>query len=253
MTRLLRSLWVVALGVIALACSKDDPLPRSTVEFTNELIEVGIPVMFDNLTLNADRYEWKFSDGQTSEEISPTVTFTSPGPIEVVLKAFTKDNQVDSIVKPLTVRQRFLTAYSVTIYPTKNGTGDWDEGADPENVFPDIVVQFIPDRNFDPEEVLFHGPFNNVDIPAFSVEIPAANQIVLTNESWSFVIFDFDGTDIITATNDDFVPMAGTPDFNPVLVNTIKNNAGDKGLITLFFPEDENNPAFGLDLFFDIK
>lgn len=141
-----RSLWIVALAALAFACGEDDPLPRSTVDFINKIAEVGRPVMFDNLSLNADRYEWTFSDGQTSDAISPTITFDGPGAIKVVLKAFTKDNQVDSVVRDITIRQRFLVAYSVKAFPMDSlGTDGlkyaWDKDeADPEDQFPDLLA-----------------------------------------------------------------------------------------------------------------
>lgn len=253
----LRSIWIVVLAVLVLACAEDDPLPLATVDFKTDpaVVEVGLPVMFDNLSLNADRYEWRFGT-QTSTDISPTITFSSPGSIDVVLKAFTKDNQVDSVVKTISVKQRYLTGYSITIYPTKDENGDdWDAGAaDPADFFPDIIVQFIPDRDFEEDEILIDGPFENVDIPAFSVSLPDQAQIVLTNDEWAFTIFDFDEDDPATPEDEtDFVPMAGFSGFNPVLANTIKNSAGDQGLITIFFPEDDVNPPFGVDFFFEIR
>lgn len=136
MIKFLRSLWIVALVALAFACSKDDPLPRASVDFTNKVAEVGVEVMFDNLSLNADRYEWAFSDGQTSDAISPTLIFDDPGEVEVILRAFTKDGQKDTVARTITIRQRYLVGYAVNVYPLKNGTEDWDPGeADPADAF----------------------------------------------------------------------------------------------------------------------
>lgn len=255
--RFTRSLWIVALVAFAFACSEDDPLPRSTVDFINEIAEVGRPVMFDNLSLNADRYEWTFSDGQTSDAISPSITFDEPGEVKVVLKAFTKDNQIDSVVRDITIRQRYLVGYSVNIYPTKDGTEDWDPGeADPEDAFPDIFVQFSVNKaNLTDEEFansVFDGPFTNVDVSSFSVEV--TDDIILTNvtEGWGFALFEFDDNDETITTDDDFTFMAGVG-FNPVLSPTVKSEDGESGFITIFSPGDADDPAFGVDLFFELR
>ncbi|MFZ1806500.1 MAG: hypothetical protein WAU36_04735 [Cyclobacteriaceae bacterium] len=252
-----RSLWIVALVAFAFACSEDDPLPRSTVDFVNEIAEVGKPVMFDNLSLNADRYEWTFSDGKTSDAISPSITFDEPGEIKVVLKAFTKDNQVDSVVRDITIRQRFLVGYSVNVYPTKDGAADWDPGeADPADAFPDIFVQFSVNKaNLTDEEFansVFDGPFANVNVASFSVDV--TDDIILTNASvgWGFALFEFDDNDESITTDDEFTFMAGVG-FNPVLSPTIKSEDGESGFITIFSPGDADNPAFGVDLFFELR
>ena len=252
-----RSLWMVALAALAFACSEDDPLPRATVDFTNETAEVGRPVMFDNLTLNADHYEWTFGNGETSTDISPTVTFNDPGPVNVVLKAFTKDGQVDSVSRLITIRQRFLTVYSVNIYPTKNGAEDWDPGETGDDIYPDIFVQFTLNKTtaLTQEEIansVFDGPFSNVDISSFSVEV--TDDIILTNTPWGFAIFEFDDDDMsgdISSSNE-LTFMAGLA-FNPVLSPTVKSEDGESGFITIFSPGDTENPAFGVDLFFELR
>jgi len=253
------SLWLIVLVAFGFACSEDDPLPRSTVDFTNKIAEVGRPVMFDNLSLNADRYEWTFSDGQTSDAISPTITFDEPGAIKVVLKAFTKDNQVDSVVRDITIRQRYLVGYSVNVYPTKNGTEDWDPGeADPEDAFPDIFVQFTLNKGSLSEAELansvFDGPFTNVDIPSFSIEV--TDDIILTNttEGWGFALFEFDDLDMSgdISSNSELTFMAGVG-FNPVLSPTVKSEDGESGFVTIFSPGDTENAAFGVDLFFELR
>ena len=247
---------MAALMVMAFACSKDDPLPRATVDFTNKIAEVGKEVMFDNLTVNADRYEWTFSDGQSSTAISPSITFDEPGPVEVVLKAFTKDGQVDSLVREITVRQRYLVGYTVNVYPTKNGATDWDAGEPAANVFPDIFVQFAPNKiNLTQEEFdnsLFDGPFPDVDVSSFSVDV--TQDVIMTDitEGWGFALFDFDDNDPSITTDDEFEFMVGLA-FNPVQFLSVYFPDGESGYIPLFSPADGPDPAFGVDLIFELK
>lgn len=234
-----RSLWLVALVALAFACSEDDPLPRSSVDFVNEIAEVGRPVMFDNLSLNADRYEWKFSDGQTSDEISPSITFDDPGAITVVLKAFTKDNQVDSVVRDITIRQRYLVAYSVKAFPMDSIGTDllkyaWDKDeVDAEDQLPDLLVDFIVNKSdadltdADIENSLLGPIFFNAS--GQDVSNSVSIDLILTNESWAFVLRDWDGADENNITfNDPFSTVMGAT-FNPVQAPSVTNEDGTEG------------------------
>lgn len=258
MTKFLRSLWILALVALAFACSKDDPLPRATVDFTNEVAEVGVEVMFDNLTTNADHYEWSFSDGQTSDAISPSITFDEPGDIDVILRAFTKDGQVDTVGRTITIRQRYLTGYSVNVYPTKNGADEWDPGeADPADAFPDIFIQLTVNKSgaLTQEELdnsLFDGPFENVNVPSFFIDV--TQDVILKKyvDGWGFALFEFDDNDPSITSDDDFTFMAGVG-FDPILSPTVKSADGESGFITIFSPGDGTNPAFGVDLFFELR
>jgi len=234
-----RSLWLVALVAFAFACCVDDPFPRSTVDFINNVAEVGRPVMFDNLSLNADRYEWKFSDGQTSDAISPTITFGEPGEVKVVLKAFTKDNQVDSVVRDITIRQRYLVAYSVKSFPMDSiGTDGlkyaWDKDeTDPEDQLPDLLVDFIVNKNDadltdeDIENSLLGPIFFNAS--GQDVSNSVSFDLILTDESWAFVLRDWDGADENNITfNDPFSTVMGAT-FNPVQAPSVTNEDGTAG------------------------
>jgi len=257
MIRAFKSLWIVALIGIVFSCNEDDPLPIPTIDFTNPLAEVGVPVMFDNLTTNADRYEWRFSDGQSSDQISPSITFDTPGNVEVVLRAFTKDGQVDSLVRNITIRQRVLVGYAVNIFPTKNADAEWDPAEAGDEVYPDILIQLIVDKDSPSEaefeNALFDGIFNNTDVSNFSRgegDTGFQEDIVLTNEDWGFALFDFDDGNPDITTDDDFEFMAGVV-FNPVEGLTFKNSTGDAGVVSVFFTD----PTFTLDfdLYFELR
>lgn len=257
MIRLFKPLWIVTLVVVGFACSEDDPLPRSTVDFSTGIPEVGIPVKFDNLSLNADRYEWRFGDGQSSDQISPLITFNEPGPVEVVLKAFTKDGQVDSLVRNITIRQRVLIGYSVNIYPTKNGDSAWDPDETGDNVFPDILIQLLVDKDnptdAELDNALFDGIFNNVSSSNFSRGEGSTGfqeDIILTDEDWGFALFDFDDGNPDITTDDDFEFMAGVL-FNPVQSLTAKTSDGTAGVVSIIFSDDTFTLDF--DLIFELR
>ncbi|HRH38197.1 MAG TPA: PKD domain-containing protein, partial [Flavobacteriales bacterium] len=46
---------------------------------------VNTPVVFINNSVNGDTYSWNFGDGATSEDVSPSHTYTLPGTYTVVL------------------------------------------------------------------------------------------------------------------------------------------------------------------------
>ena len=229
-----RSLWMVALAALAFACSEDDPLPRATVDFTNETAEVGRPVMFDNLTLNADHYEWTFGNGETSTDISPTVTFNDPGPVNVVLKAFTKDGQVDSVSREITIRQRFLVAYSVKSFPQDSLGFPWDkDAATEEDKRPDLLVDFIVNKsNADlTEEDINNSLLGPIFFNAKGQDVSntVTFDLILTDEPWAFVLRDWDGADENNITLDDPFSLVMGATFNPVQAPSVRNEDGTGG------------------------
>lgn len=257
MMKIVKSLWIVALVAVMFACSEDDPLPRATVDFTNDIAEVGIPVMFDNMTLNADRYEWTFSDGQTSDKISPTITFDEPGNVDVVLKAFTKDGQIDSVAKTISVKQRFLTAYIVKAFPMDSLDFPWDKNeALEEDQLPDVLVELIVDKN--PNDLTEEELANSILGPIFfnasgqDISNTVTQDLILTNEDWAFILRDWDGADADNPTLDDPFSLVVGATFNPVLIPTTKSSDGTEGSfsITGF---NSNNKFIDITFFFELR
>ncbi len=262
MIRLYKLSWLLCAAALAFSCSDDDdPLPLPTADFVVDpvQVEVGIPVMFDNLTRNADNYSWSFGGSLTSTEVSPTVTFSTPGNVEVTLTAITLDGQEATVTKTVTVKQRFLTGYSVNVYPTKDGDLDWDDGAAPEDVFPDILVQLVVDKDNPSQDeldnALFDGVFTNIPVPAFArtdTDQGFPVDIILTDENWGFSLFDFDGADPNNpGPNDTFDFMAGVI-FNPVQTITFKSPAGDVGFISVFVTDNAGN-TLDIDISFELR
>lgn len=249
--KLARQLWIMALVAVVFACSEDDPLPRATVDFSNEVAEVGRPVMFDNLTTNADRYEWKFSSGQTSEEISPTITFNSPGSVQVTLKAFTKDGQVDSVSRTVNILQRYLVSYAVKSFPSDSLGFAWDKDeALEEDKLPDVLVLFVASA----AENLDNGILGPVFINAQGQDVGnTVEDVILTDEEWVFELSDWDGTDpdAISLANDPFSVIV-SPTFNPVQIISTKSDDGLEGFfsITGFTSDDQ---FVDITFFFELR
>ncbi|HLF34844.1 MAG TPA: PKD domain-containing protein, partial [Cyclobacteriaceae bacterium] len=138
-------LLILALVILS-ACSKEDPkLPKPVIDFNTDplIVEVGKAVTFENLSLNAAGYVWDFGDGQTSTDVSPTITYDESDTYSVKLLAYTQDNQKDSLIKEIFVGQRILTGLFINSIPFVNEDGaDWDDPTDqPDSVkFPDFIL-----------------------------------------------------------------------------------------------------------------
>ncbi len=59
----------------------------------------GLPVQFENASLNAWSYTWAFGDGNGSFLVNPTHTYTQPGAYEITLIATNQEGCIDSISK----------------------------------------------------------------------------------------------------------------------------------------------------------
>lgn len=130
-----RILYLIIVFPIILNSCKITP----EAVFTVNKIEpaVGEEVFFTNHSFNADRYEWNFGDGTSSNEKNPVHIFTGSGSFEVELKAVSKSGfsdkayQVIYVKIPTLLEIEVLEYYekypvenaSVLLYPT---LADWD-------------------------------------------------------------------------------------------------------------------------------
>lgn len=256
--KLARQLWIMALVAVVFACSEDDPLPLPTVDFKTDpaVVEVGVEMMFDNLSLNANSYEWDFGNGETSTEISPAVTYNAPGTYEVVLKAITQDGQEQTVTKSISVKQRYLTGYIVNYFIDQKGDGPWDEAEVDENdQRADVLLIMIVNKNNPTQAESENSVFDGIYYNAFpgSVNAGVSDDIILTNEAWAIVLSDWDGPNPEMPTLDDpFEDIIGAT-FNPVTWPSIKNTAGDAGYIRVIDLDDNGNILLDVDIFFELR
>jgi len=252
MKKYLHLFLFVGLAVLA-SCGGDDPLPSPEVSFITDpgVVEVGVPVQFENQSLKASSYLWDFGGGVTSEEISPTVTFDSRGEIYVKLTAKTDDGQMvtDSVL--VSVKERILTGYYVNIFPSTNGGEAWDPDEEGSAQYADIFINLYPvdDNNTDSflDGIWSDWPYGPL---AAEVESNVFGEITLTDDDWVLVLYDYDG-EIDPFDANKLTVMTGVQ-FNPVQSITFKSDDGTSGFLSVLFT-DSNNNSLDVDLTFEIK
>ncbi|MGB0839809.1 MAG: PKD domain-containing protein, partial [Chitinophagales bacterium] len=98
----------------------------ANADFTmsHEIIEVGYPVSFTNLSTNADSYLWDFDDGATSDETSPNHTYTQANEYEVCLTAMNNENCNDSTCLELLVIPPIVIGVPNAFSPNNDNVND---------------------------------------------------------------------------------------------------------------------------------
>jgi PKD repeat protein len=254
MIRFYKLVGVLGLLVFIIGCSDEDPLlPLPELNFTTdpEIVEVGVEVTFQNLTLNASSYSWDFGDGQTSTAISPKITYEESGSYTVTLVAFTDDNQSDSLSREIDVGERVMTDLIINSISFVNTDGeDWDDptGLPDSTKYPDFVLFLGPEDDFE-RMTSTYPPI--VDLAPFELPIvfsldPGGDPFVLTNEDWVLEMYDFDGADIENPQNEDFEVMEGAT-FNPVTLSTSAVREDGTGFIQIAFGQ------YAIDIRFEIQ
>ena len=253
MIRFYTLIGILGLVVLVMGCSKDDPLlplPAVNFETDPEIIEVGLPVTFENLTTNASSYQWDFGDGQTSTSISPTIIYEESGTYTVTLIAFTDDNQSDSLSRNIDVGERVMTGLAINSIPFVNPDGeDWDDptGLPDSTKYPDFILAIGPAD--DPSRIIITPPL--VDLAPFELPIgftmnPGEDPYILTDEDWELTFIDFDGDDIENAGENDFQIMEVIT-FNPVQIPTGTVNENGEGFVQIAIAQYSVDIGFEID------
>lgn len=81
--------------------------PDADFAIISQNLMEGLPITFQNLTLNGYEYDWYFSDGGYSSLVNPNHTFDTPGEYTITLVATDSKGCVDSITKPITIFEEF--------------------------------------------------------------------------------------------------------------------------------------------------
>jgi len=255
MTKVYKFIGIISLLFIMVSCNEEDPLlPLPEVNFTTdpEILEVGKEVLFENLTTKASTYKWDFGDGQTSTEISPTITYDQSGTYTVMLVAFTDDNQSDSLSREIEVGERVMTALGINSIPYVNGDGeDWDDptGLPDSTKYPDLIVALGPQS--DPTRLLITPPLFDLAPAVLAAGIgftlnSGGDPYILTDEDWELTFIDFDGDDIENPEESDFEIMEVIT-FNPVIIPTGSVNEDGEGFIQISIAQ------YSVDILFQIE
>jgi len=124
---LISVLFILAMGT---GCKKKDmgtPAASTVANFSYVVTNQGYApceVEFTNSSLNAAGYLWDFGNGQTSTEVSPKITYTTPGLYSVKLTC-TGENSVyyNQLIKTLVVNVKDPNAgLTQVFYFTTRGT-----------------------------------------------------------------------------------------------------------------------------------
>lgn len=102
---------IAVLSVFFTGCQKT---PEASFIISNSEPNVNEEVVFTNLSVEGNTYEWNFGDGKTSEEFSPSHSYSKTGNYTVKLTAYSKNGKKsDEYTRQLTV---ISTDLQITVY-----------------------------------------------------------------------------------------------------------------------------------------
>jgi hypothetical protein len=90
----MQKLLTLSVIFLLLGCSKEVEVDFGFYDYT----PVKKPVVFKNLTINANEYMWDFGDKTFSSEVSPTHLFNKAGKHTITLRAKSKNKNKDWVV-----------------------------------------------------------------------------------------------------------------------------------------------------------
>ncbi len=210
-------LLIIFATVILTSCKKDEPLPDSLAGFevSTSAPEIDLPVKFNNLSLNAARYEWDFGDGSSiSQEISPSHTYAESDTYLVSLTSYNEDGKTSTEAKEVYIGQRYLTYFSILNINDLDSLGNpWDQDGSGPDVYcilgptaaktlDEVIDVFIDSLNVGQNKTPIKLSLENGYIPPY---------FQLRNEDYFVLLQDIDTIDNKPVP----VLMAGA-DFNPL-------------------------------------
>ncbi len=239
------------IGFIFLtSCQNDDPLPLSisgfTIQGNENMLEIGHPVQFINLSTNADHYLWVITSMEDtvfeSTDISPEYTFLEAGSYDILLTAFTQDNQTSTELKTISIKKRNLKAFSILNIKFDDTDGlPWDA----DGTGPDIVFVFGPKNDTDFKNTIITDTIFDVQPQTLPIEweIVGNTPYYLTNENYELTLIDIDKS---TPNPADQRQIMFSIVFNPVLYELYATDNNGNGLMQI------SVDGFAIDLFFQI-
>ena len=212
MKNTLKVVVVLAVALFMLNCGGDDtPAVVPTVSFTHEreIVEPGDEVAFVSTHTDAATFAWDFGDGSTSTEQNPTHTYTEAGTYSVSLTVTSSTGDTAISSSSVAVGNRYLALIRIVSVNFNDQDGNpWDPDSNP-----DLVIAYGPIAGEIPAFVVG----NDLGMDAFPITatFEEADQTILTDEDWVFLIYEND---------EPFDALAGSSDvidgyqFNPVAI-----------------------------------
>ena len=107
--------FITALLIVS-GCYKD---PQASFTVSSSSVEIDETVTFTNTSMDMDRCEWLFGDGDQSTETNPSHTYSDPGAYTVTLRVFSKkDFKADKTTSVINVIQPTYLIINVLEYDT---------------------------------------------------------------------------------------------------------------------------------------
>jgi PKD repeat protein len=165
------------LALILTGCASD---PLANFEFEPANINTGEKVYFENLSVDAESFEWSFGDGTISTVYNPVHKYMSGGTYTVQLKAFGRRGGLDVFQKTITVASVQPVA-DFTVYTDLPG----DDGPVPyetDLVFVGEEVEFY-NTSVDAADYLWQfgdGITSEFPTPVYSYDDPGTYTVTLT-------------------------------------------------------------------------
>jgi gliding motility-associated-like protein len=91
--------------------------PTANFQVSSGVLFNNLELTFQNLSINADTYEWDFGDGNTSTDVHPSNTYTNPGDYVVTLIATDDKGCKDTIRIVITVLEEYYIYVPNTFTP----------------------------------------------------------------------------------------------------------------------------------------
>ena len=218
----------LALSLIFLyACGGGDDdqpqiIPTAAFSQDRQVIEANEVVSFTNSSSDAVSFLWNFGDNSTSANENPTHAYATTGNYTVTLTVTSSSGNEAMVTSSVTVGNRWVTEVAIEAISFTNTNGEpWDDdGSGPELLFGFFPVgaqtfsTFVLGENLTESDLPFGGPIN------------AQDQIMFTNQDWSFVFIDNEDP-LIDPNTSEF--MAGF-NLNPVTIESTKDYDTGEGL-----------------------
>lgn len=251
--RLVNTVSIIGIFFL-ISCSDEAPQPNPApnadfdVVGNANLLEIGRPVQFINLSTNAATYQWALVDDQSdtiqkSQGAIFEFTFENTGSYDVVLKAFSKDKQLSTQSKTFQIKRRILDAFTIANISFVDQNGDsWDD----DDTGPDITLIFGPQGDAEFLHTIWTDTVANMtpaDLPITWV-LNQPSNFELTDELFDLFILDIDEDEI--NPNDQAELMFGL-ELNPVQYDFSDINQMGSGLLQVSLG------GFAIDFYFEVR
>jgi len=91
--------------------------PTANFFITSHTLFDDLPITFQNASINGESYYWTFGDGNNSTMVHPNNTYDEPGLYYITLVATDDKGCVDSITKPINIKEAFYVYVPNTFTP----------------------------------------------------------------------------------------------------------------------------------------